>query len=118
MTLTAIAGIAFFFITIFQCSPVDYWWRQIYPNVHGHCITIHVVMNITYAYSAIAILTDFTFALLPIHIVMGLQMDRRTKMSLIPIFAVATIASIACAIRLGYIPKFLQGDFLCKYLSF
>jgi hypothetical protein len=71
-------------------------------------------MNITYAYSAVPILTDFTFALLPIHIVMGLQVDTKTKLVLVPIFAMDTIASVACAIRIAYLPKFLEGDFLFK----
>jgi hypothetical protein len=115
MSLTALTGAAFFFIAIFQCSPIDYWWKQIYTDVKGHCITIHAIMNITYAYSAVSILTDFTFALLPIHIVMGLQMDLKTKLVLVPIFAMATVASVACAIRIGYLPKFTEGDFLCEY---
>ncbi|KIW06450.1 uncharacterized protein PV09_02894 [Verruconis gallopava] len=112
MFLTALTGVAFFFIAILQCNPVNYWWKQIYPDVKGHCITIHAIMNITYAYSAVSILTDFTFAFLPIHIVMGLQMDRKSKLMLVPIFALATLASIACAIRLAYLPKFAKGDFL------
>ena len=114
MFLTTLTGIAFFFIAIFQCSPVNYWWKQVNPNVHGSCINIRAISNVTYAYSAASILTDFVFALLPIHIVMGLQMDTKTKLALVPIFAMATLASIACVIRLAYIPKFTEVDFLCK----
>lgn len=114
MFLTALTGVAFFFIAIFQCSPVNYWWKQVNPAVKGHCINIRAISNVTYAYSAVSILTDFIFAFLPIHIVMGLHMDTRTKLALVPIFAMATLASIACVIRLAYIPKFTAVDFLCE----
>ena len=112
MFLTALTGIAFFFVAIFQCSPVNYWWKQVNPDISGSCINIKAISNVTYAYSAASILTDFIFALLPIHIVMGLQMDTKTKLALVPIFAMATLASIACVIRLAYVPKFTAVDFL------
>jgi hypothetical protein len=118
MGLTLIPSIAFFFVTIFQCSPVDYFWKQGDPAVQGSCINMGAISSVSYAYSAASIFTDLIFVLLPIHIVMGLQMDLKTKLALVPIFAMAMIASIACIIRLAYLPKFSEGDFLCTLIWF
>ena len=117
MFITAMTGVAFFFVTILQCTPVNYWWKQVDPTVKGSCINIKAISNVSYAYSAASILTDFIFTFLPIHIVMSLQMDLKTKLALVPIFAMATLASIACVIRIAYLPKFTAVDFLCEYFG-
>lgn len=107
MGVTVAIGTVFFFVTIFQCRPVRYFWLQAQFPGKGHCLNIDAIINITYVYSAITIVTDFTFALLPVHIVWQLQVDTKTKVVLVPVFAVACIASIACVVRLKYIPKFI-----------
>ncbi|KAI1863528.1 hypothetical protein JX265_008745 [Neoarthrinium moseri] len=101
---------AFFFIAMFQCSPISFFWTRI-PGT-GSCIDIGIIIDITYVYSAFAILTDFTFTLLPIWLVKDLQVDRRTKYALIPILSLAAVASCAVIVRLAYVQKFREADFL------
>jgi hypothetical protein len=115
MGLNLAFGIMFAFLTIFQCSPVDFWWKRFLdPTMQGRCIPLSTIMNVTYAFSSVAIVTDFIFALLPIHIVVGLQMSLRIKIAIVPIFLVAILAAIACSVRFAYLPLFLKNDFLCK----
>lgn len=84
--LTIFCTVAFFFIALFQCSPVWWFWVRSGP---GSCIDIDIIIDITYAYSATAIITDVTLTVLPIMLVWKLQMDRKTKIALIPILGMA-----------------------------
>ena len=83
MFISIVAGICFFFVTIFQCNPVSYFWDTF--SQEGTCINPDVIVGLCYLYSAFNIISDFTFAVLPAFIVWGLQLDRRTKIALIPL---------------------------------
>ncbi|KAH8198456.1 hypothetical protein TruAng_007388 [Truncatella angustata] len=101
---------AFFFIALFQCWPVSFFWTRI-PGA-GSCISVDAIIIITYTYSVFAIITDFAFTILPIWLVKDLQVDRRTKFALIPILCMAAVASCAVIVRLGYVENFRNPDFL------
>ncbi|KAH6655360.1 hypothetical protein BKA67DRAFT_657307 [Truncatella angustata] len=109
MFLSVVTGLVFFFVTLFQCYPVTYFW---YKEQDGTCIDSGIIAALTYLYSAISVIVDFTFALLPLHIIRGLQMHKRTKLALIPILGMGCIASIAVVVRFAFIEKFKDPDFL------
>ncbi|KAL7941093.1 hypothetical protein V8C42DRAFT_335763 [Trichoderma barbatum] len=109
MLLTVVTGIVFFFITMLQCAPISYFWNK---NQHGSCINIDIIIAITYLYSAFSVVCDFTFALLPIALIMQLQMNRKTKIALIPIMLMACVASAAVVVRFAYVKDFKNVDFL------
>lgn len=102
-------GLVFFFVALFQCTPVSYFWTRTGP---GSCISIDIIINVVYAYSALSIVTDFTFTLLPVYLVWNLQMDRRVKFALIPILSMGCVASCAVAVRMAYLENFHSNDFL------
>ncbi|KAI1130276.1 hypothetical protein F5Y10DRAFT_236215 [Nemania abortiva] len=108
-TLTCVAGLTLVFIVAFQCKPLSKAWDSDQP---GSCISIQAIPIATYTYSALAVVTDLTFTVLPLFIVWHLQMDRRTKLSLVPIFSLALLASLAVVIRIPLIPDFAKPDFL------
>jgi hypothetical protein len=86
MLVTVLTGILFFFVTMLQCMPLSYFWNK---DQSGHCINIEVIIVITYVYSSFSVICDFTFALLPIYIIWGLNMKKVNKVVLIPIMAMA-----------------------------
>lgn len=106
-------GLVFFFVALFQCTPVSYFWTR---TGAGSCISIDIIIDVVYAYSALSIVTDFTFTLLPVYLVWNLQMDRRVKFALIPILSMGCVASCAVAVRMAYLENFHSNDFLCKSL--
>lgn len=112
MFLSVVTGIVFFFVTLFQCHPVTYFW---YKDQDGSCIDTKIIAALTYLYSAFSVICDFTFALLPIFLIRSLQIDRKVKFALIPILSIACVASIAVAVRFVYINDFTKPDFLCKF---
>lgn len=111
MLCSVVSGLVFFFVTLLQCQPITYFWNK---DQDGTCINPSIIAALTYLYSAISMVCDFTFALLPLHIIRGLQMNIRTKYALIPILGMGCIASIAVVIRFAYIKDFEDPDFLCK----
>jgi hypothetical protein len=112
--LTQIYSVVFFFIFVFQCSPSSYFWTRFAPVPGvGYCIDASIPTNFFIGYSAIACLTDWTLALLPIFLVKNLQMNKQTKISVALILSVGAIASSATIIRIPYLKGLTDAaDFL------
>ena len=126
MILTVLTGVAFFFVTLFQCSPVSFFWRK---NQDGTCVNMEVIIALTYLYSACSVVCDFTFAILPLILIWKLKMERRSKIALIPIMIMACVsvntlhylclmtdrnsASTAVVVRFAFVEDFDNPDFLC-----
>jgi hypothetical protein len=85
MMISVVAGLAFFFVTLFQCHPISYFWNTYSQD--GTCVNIEIIIALGYLYSCFSIISDFTFAILPAFLVMGLQLKTRTKIALIPLLA-------------------------------
>ncbi|KAM0499102.1 hypothetical protein ACHAP8_005808 [Fusarium lateritium] len=111
MCITVCTGIVFFFVTLFQCSPISYFWNQ---EESGRCINIEIIIALTYLYSVFGVISDFTYAILPMFLVYSLNMGRKTKIAVMPVLAMACIASSAVVVRFAFINDFKNPDFLCK----
>ncbi|KAJ5966718.1 hypothetical protein N7501_002966 [Penicillium viridicatum] len=112
MTIATVIGLIFFFFTIFQCSPVNYFWNRMQPHTHGSCINRSPLTAVAYVYSVGAAITDLTIGLLPVALIWDLRMNRRTKIAIIAILSIGCIASAAVIIRIPYIPTYKDPDFL------
>lgn len=92
MFLTVASGMAFMLLMLLQCKPLSYFWTRTAfdPSIKGSCMDIHIIIAMTYVYSAVTALCDFTVGTLPIFLVRKLNMQRRTKL------AVASILGMGC----------------------
>lgn len=88
MSVSVVTGLTFFFVTIFQCHPVSYFYDK---SQDGTCVDMNVVIALGFVYSVSSIITDFTFAILPALIVWNLQLKRRTKIALIPLLTMGVV---------------------------
>ncbi|KAG5912598.1 hypothetical protein E4U42_002124 [Claviceps africana] len=84
---TVLAGLAFFFVSLFQCRPISLYWDKDQP---GTCVPMDIIMALAYVYSVFSVLTDFTFAILPAFVIWSLQLERRAKV------AVVMLVSMGC----------------------
>lgn len=107
--INVLSGLAFFLVTLLQCHPVSYFWNKAQD---GACINVSIIIALTYLYSSLNIICDFTFALLPIVIVQGLNMNRKLKIAIIPLLSMGCIASSAVVVRLAYVERFRSSEFL------
>jgi hypothetical protein len=80
MGVVILFSIYYFFLVVFQCQPVTYFWTQ-YLGVVGKCVNPKMITGSTYAHSAISALSDWTLGILPIFLVWDLNMNLRTKIS-------------------------------------
>ncbi|KAF1362838.1 hypothetical protein EJ07DRAFT_106327 [Lizonia empirigonia] len=109
MFLTVLTGLVFFLVTLLECAPLSYFWNKSQP---GSCINVDVIIALTFFYSAVSVICDFTFAILPIFLVWNLNMPKKTRLLLIPILGMACIASVAVLCRMAYVMDFKNPDFL------
>lgn len=79
LVIVSIISIVFFFVAIFQCNPVSYFWRQVYDEDGGECIDSNVIPRLTIAHSVISALSDWCLGLLPVAILWEVKINRRTK---------------------------------------
>ncbi|KAG0651037.1 hypothetical protein D0Z07_2499 [Hyphodiscus hymeniophilus] len=102
----------YFFLIIFQCHPVSFFWQQ-YAGQKGSCINPAAVPDASIAHSAVSFTADWVLGLLPIFLVYHLQMNLRTKVSVACILSLGLLAGVATMIRIPYIKVLaLTDDFL------
>ena len=79
----------FFFHFMFQCWPVSFFWQRLGFNdkAQGKCIPEDQILKSAYAYSAITCGVDFALCLVPVWMVSKLQLNRRTKFSVIGVLS-------------------------------
>jgi hypothetical protein len=83
-------NIYFFFFTIFQCTPIDYWWTRVDGMHTGRCLS-QLSADSTYAQSALSALIDWTYGILPIFIVWDLNMNKKKKLLVAMILSLAAL---------------------------
>ncbi|KAH9881933.1 hypothetical protein J1614_001104 [Plenodomus biglobosus] len=115
MGLTVLTGLIFFFVTLLQCTPIKFFWDKSITT--GTCVQIDVIIGLTFLYSAISVICDFTFAILPVFLIWGLNMSRRSRIMLIPILGMACVASVAVVVRMAFVMDFKNPDFLWATLD-
>lgn len=109
--LAVLTGVSFFFLTLFQCTPVDFFWTRMQGG-DGRCLSMDIIIDATYVYGAVAAATDVGFGLLLAALIWQLNVERRTKLLIAPLLGLACIASYAALVRMPYIEKFRSPDFL------
>jgi hypothetical protein len=78
MVCSAVLGVTYCCVVIFQCNPISFWW-DLNPDHTGKCLSASLVTNLTYVVSALNSVADWTFASLPIFIIKDLQMKKSSK---------------------------------------
>lgn len=111
LVINVLSGVTFFLVTLLQCHPISYFWAK---GQDGKCVTVEAIIALTYLYSSLNIIVDFTFAILPIVIVWGLNMNMKLKIAIIPLLSMGCVASSAVVVRLPYVQNFRDPEFLCK----
>ncbi|KUJ07107.1 uncharacterized protein LY89DRAFT_601901 [Mollisia scopiformis] len=99
----------YFFFLIFQCNPPPAFWNRYSPDggraYDAYCLTGDTLAGITFAHCAMSAITDWIFGILPIFFVWKMQMNPRTKWSVVLILSLGFFASTATIVRIAYIQK-------------
>ena len=73
-----LTSLAFLFVVIFQCHPVEYYWTQ-WIFAKGSCVSANVIADAAYAHSAVSFASDWILGLLPIWLLWKVQITTRRK---------------------------------------
>ncbi|KAI1262467.1 hypothetical protein F5Y18DRAFT_151471 [Xylariaceae sp. FL1019] len=105
IVVVGIWSLALFFWNIFQCHPVDAQWDYtiLQKDPNAACVSADEVVSAAYALSALTILSDWLYALLPIPMIWAVKMTPQAKMTVIAILGLGVFASIATLIRLKFL---------------
>ncbi len=71
----------YFFLVIFQCHPVSYYWTRYGPDPEGKCIDPMIFPAASYAHSAVSASADWVLGILPVWLIWDLKMNIQTKIS-------------------------------------
>ncbi|KAJ5483430.1 hypothetical protein N7530_002676 [Penicillium desertorum] len=104
-----------FLTLIFQCQDIRSNWDS---SVKSKCFTPKQLLTLSYTNTALNILTDLIFAVLPVFMLRHLQVNRRVKASLICILGLGIFACAAAFVKLSILPNYGRtGDFLWDYTN-
>ena len=105
-------AIAAFFMTLFQCSPIEAYWLPIqYPN--AKCMSI---ITLFFSTGFINVTSDFLIFLWPAKDLANLQISFKQRVTLIAMFTLGVTICIAGICRLWYTTIFGRSyDVLCTF---
>ncbi|KAK6206049.1 hypothetical protein LQW54_007988 [Pestalotiopsis sp. IQ-011] len=109
MVSTVLFGLVFLGVAVAECTPPAYFWDKTIEG--GWCMDTRIIVALMYLYSSSSLFSDATYAIFPIFLMKGLQMDKRTKYAIIPILGLGWVASIAVLIRFAYLTALSSADF-------
>ncbi|KAF2085841.1 hypothetical protein K490DRAFT_2595, partial [Saccharata proteae CBS 121410] len=92
-----------------QCTPVNYLWTQ-FTGAKGTCLPVFVLQDMSYAFGALSVATEWTLSTMPIFLIAKLQMDRRLKLFVLLILGLGYFASIASIIRLTHLDALTRSE--------
>ncbi|KAE8375209.1 integral membrane family protein [Aspergillus bertholletiae] len=102
-----------FLTLIFQCKDIRSIWDM---SVKSKCFAPTQLLALSYTNTALNILTDLIFAILPAFMLRHLQVNRRVKASLVCILGLGVFACAAAFVKLSVLPNYGRtGDFLWDY---
>lgn len=88
VVFTALFGLVFVFVTIFQCQPIEYSWIKWDGKHRGRCINLNVL---AWSNSAISITLDLWMLAVPMWQLKVLKMGWRRKVGVAIMFCVGTL---------------------------
>lgn len=113
MSLTLFVSVIFFFLVMFQCQPISFFWDPLRNPSHGRCISDRATTSATYLHSAVVATGDWSYGIFPFFLFRRLNLDLRTRISATLVLALANVGSIATLVRIKDIHEvYTNPDFL------
>ncbi|KAG6306637.1 hypothetical protein E4U45_006720 [Claviceps purpurea] len=104
VVFNALLAIASILVTLFQCRPVPYYWRQFVDNgVDGFCIPS---APLAYVNGSLNVALDLWMIMIPLHRVRHLQLHWKHKAGVVIMFLMGTFITIVSTFRLASLSNF------------
>lgn len=109
-TFNALAGLV---AALVHCKPISASWSGM-----GTCGSNVPLLDLSYLFTAIAIIADFTCALVPFFLIRGLNMNARRKWSLVGVLSVGVSAGIFTIVRVPFFKHYLIAEDALYYQGY
>ncbi|PMD12600.1 hypothetical protein NA56DRAFT_652406 [Hyaloscypha hepaticicola] len=104
LTFVGCSGLAYIIATIFQCSPVPFYWNR---TIHGgHCIQSGPFWI---SYAIINIVTDFYILILPMPVLYSLSLSKKNKYGIMGCFALGFFVCFTTIYRMTTLASSSKG---------
>ncbi|KAH6854782.1 CFEM domain-containing protein [Chaetomium sp. MPI-CAGE-AT-0009] len=100
-------GIIFFFVAIFQCAPVSYFWNGWDGEHEGKCLNKNAI---AWANAAISIALDIWMLAIPLAQLKALNLHWKKKIGVGLMFVVGTFVTVVSIIRLQSLVTFAKSS--------
>ncbi|OAA66948.1 GPCR, PTH11-type [Niveomyces insectorum RCEF 264] len=109
-TFNALAGLV---AALVHCKPISASWTGM-----GTCGSNTPLLDLSYLFTAIAIVSDFTCALVPFFLIRGLNMNPRRKWSLVAVLSVGVGAGVFTIVRVPFFKHYLIAEDALYYQGY
>lgn len=100
-------GFTYVVVAIFQCRPINYFWKK-WDHLHeGQCLDINAITN---SNAAISIALDLWILGIPLWQLWGLKMHWKKKVGVALMFCVGTFVTIVSILRLSALVHFAKSS--------
>lgn len=88
VTFNFLNGLAFVLAAVFQCSPVDYYWKQYLDGSKGQCVNINALGWLN---AAIGVAVELWMIAMPLSQVIPLRLHWKQKIGVVIMFLLGTL---------------------------
>lgn len=100
LVLTTCLTVCWIFLSLFQCTPISYYWDRTIPG--GHCISAQAVF---FTHAGINIILDMIIYIMPIGMLWRVNIPFRERIGLVAVFACGTLVFVMGIVRLPSLQK-------------
>ncbi|ORY58549.1 CFEM domain-containing protein [Pseudomassariella vexata] len=106
VALNSVFGLAFVFVAIFQCSPIQFYWERWDLEHEGTCYSINAM---AWANAGMSIMIDIWMLALPIWQIKSLKLNWKKKVGVGMMFSVGTFVTVVSILRLQSLVHFANS---------
>jgi len=103
MAINLMSGLAFMFVSMFQCQPVSLAWTRWTGETTGNCINF---IYISMSHAGINIALDLGMLILPASQVWSMNLALRKKIAVMSMFSLGLFLTIVSAVRISALMEF------------
>ncbi|SPQ25015.1 eec87730-e41e-40bc-a9d4-17d6dc907b95 [Thermothielavioides terrestris] len=107
IVLDVVFGVVFFFLAIFQCSPISYFWTNWDGEHEGKCLNSNAI---AWANAAISIALDLWMLAIPLAQLKTLNLHWKKKIGVGLMFCVGTFVTVVSILRLQALVTFGKSN--------
>ncbi|KAG8162205.1 hypothetical protein KVR01_007970 [Diaporthe batatas] len=106
IVLILLYSVTFLFISIFECTPISFFWESWDGEHEGKCLDLH---GISWTQAAVSIGLDLWMLAIPLSQLPGLKLHWKKKVSVGLMFFVGTFVTVVSILRLQSLMKYANS---------